>query len=222
MNDTCHEHQSPLEYCCLDCKKILCARCVVRDHRPHEIQSLEETLADITKEINICLQHLNQKSLRVRENQTVTVSKIDQVKEAKASLIICIKQHADHLRKQIDEDEQVLITKVEQQTGKILDSLNDEKCLHDRELTSLETLEAWATTITQNVNGSKAVEEFHGGLLERLKASRLSPIPDKSTASQYKSKFTPSVLIQPENIIGDATLENTGASHAGMKNYVLF
>jgi nitrogenase molybdenum-iron protein alpha/beta subunit len=101
-------------------------------HREHKIQSLKETLADISKEVDICLQHL--KSLRVRENQTVTVNKIDQVKEAKANLIICIKKHADHLRKQIDEDEQLLITKVEQQTVKLLDSLNDEKCLQDREL----------------------------------------------------------------------------------------
>jgi hypothetical protein len=72
------------------------------------------------------------------------------------------------------------------------------------------------------VSGSKAVAEFHGGLLEQLKASRNCPIPDKSMPSNYKTKFTPSALNQPENIIGDATLDDTVVSHAGKEMMYYF
>jgi hypothetical protein len=135
-NDTCPQHGLELECYCMDCDKILCAKCTVREHRSHEIQALEESLAYKTKEADNYEEISKIKSSAMQENQFTTQKNIDQVHKAKANTMRCIKDQADKLRKTIDKDEKVLIAKVEQQTKQVLDILHGEKNKDDREITS--------------------------------------------------------------------------------------
>ena len=40
----CKQHYKPFEYYCLDCRELLCPRCVTSGHRDHQFQDVDEVL----------------------------------------------------------------------------------------------------------------------------------------------------------------------------------
>jgi hypothetical protein len=220
LKDTCAEHMIELECYCVDCKKIICTKCIGQHHRRHDIQTLDKALADINKEADNYLRGLKDKSSILLENRSVTRQKIDQVQQVKDNEIKRIKEQAERKIERIDQDEKSLIAEVEKQTGTVLDALKEEQQYQDSKITSIETLEVWATTVSANITGSNAIKEFHDGLIEQLKIASQSPIPGAKEAPEYNIKFMPNVFNKPENCIGTLTFASeVGYSHrTGIKN----
>jgi hypothetical protein len=205
-SDNCSEHELPIECYCVECRKLLCARCVVRDHRRHDIQTLEETLTAISEEANGYLRQMQIKSDCMKVNQSITERNINHVEETKDKAIKCIKEHADKQRGKLNEDEQALILEVQQKADLVLDTLKQDRNNQEKEITSLETLDVWGSTTIQSGSALKAIEEFHGGLLQRLKNSSQAPLPEKTKICSHIINFAPSEFNILDNSIGSVNI----------------
>jgi hypothetical protein len=212
-NVTCEKHQLELECYCVDCKEILCTKCVFRDHRRHKTQSLEETSGHISKEVDGYLELIKAKITSLNENLNLTRNKMDRIRALTVSTKKMIKEQADILKAKRDKDEQSLIAEVEQQSGAFLEALTKESNNQYREIISLKNLETRTAAIFKNVNRIKAVQEFNSGLLEQLKISSKFQPQDQTKISPFTIQIVPS-LLNLENIVGAFTVVDSDTSYA--------
>src|SRR6218665_12551 len=159
----CTEHpQKPLDYYCVDCKKIVCASCFVESHSSHKCQ-------DVTKVDKGFRQAIQKKLLKV---STYADEMMSIKKKAEIRMAYFLEEMVDK-EKEIHKRNQELKDMIDDHTQSLLNELSLMKSKH------LKEMETGMEDIDINITIFRSFEAYNTELISKGNASDICSSVDQ-------------------------------------------